>query len=252
MKNNYREHMNYLTVAISSVAKRPNYIILFILFNSLGLPVSIMKQIGMVQGLLALALMICIFVISTFLETGVYTLSWKYIKGEKETFIAGAKRYFPHVLGASIVIGIIAAFAVFLFLAIHKLVILPDISAQLYHKRIDAIVMRNIPELIISVFFVYAIPAIFARNLSGKNAVANSWRFVLKYFAESRIVIILLLISTISKIVFTQWAVNFDYSSIEYWQINALSSILTSALLFLTFLAAAQIFDKLFEENESI
>jgi hypothetical protein len=206
----------------------------------------------MAKGVLALVLMICIFAVSTFLQTGVYNLSWSYLKGEKATFISGAKKYFPHVLGASIVIGIIAAFAVFVFLSIHKMVILPDISASIYHKRIDAIAMRNIPELIILVFFVYAIPAIFTRNLSGKNAVANSWKFLLEYFTESRIVIILLLLSTIIKIMTTQWAVNFDYSSVEYWKIISLSSILTSALLFLTFLSAAQIFDKLFKEKGSI
>ncbi len=244
--------MNYLRVAISSVAKKPNYLFLFILFNSLGLPVSIMKQTGMAKGVFALVLMICIFAVSTFFQTGVYNLSWRHLKGEKVYFLSGVKKYFPHVLGVSIVVGIIAAFAVIVFLSIHKMAILPEISASIYHKRIDAIAMRKIPELIVLVFFVYAIPAIFTRNLSGKNAVANSWKFLLEYSTESRIVIVLLLLSTITEIVITKWAVRFDYSSIEYWDLISLNSILTSVLLFLTYLSAAQIFDKLFKEKDSI
>ena len=146
--------MNYLTVAISSVAKRPKYIILFILFNALGLSVSLMKQFGIVQGVLALVLMICIFAFSTFFESGVYTLSWKYMKGEHEAFVTGAKKYFPHVLAASIVIGIIAAIVVFIPLFIYKLIRLPDVPALHYHKRIDTILLRNILEFTISVIFV--------------------------------------------------------------------------------------------------
>lgn len=242
--------MNYLTVAILNIVKRPIYMVLFVMFSLLSLPISIMKNINMIHDTIALVLMILMFVFSTFLHAGVYNLSWQFIKGEPATFTDGAKKYFPHLLGASIVIVIITALAVFLLFTIHRLMILPDVSPLLYLKRTDANLMRILPEFIISIFFIYTVPGIFVKELSGKNALAYSWRFVIKYFSESRIIIFLLLISAVGKITITRWAVNHDYNSVEHWQIIALSSIVTSAILFLIFLVAAQIFDKIYHEND--
>ena len=243
--------MKYLSTAIVSVAKNPTYLVLFILFSMLGFPISIMKQAGMVQGGLAIALMIGIYLIGLFLTTGAYSLALKQLQDEKASFFTDSKKYFQHVLGASIVIGIIGAIVTFPFPVAHKMLFLPDISPQMYGKRIDANLVRTIPGFFVSVAFVYAVPAIFSCDLSGKDAVATSWKFLLKNLTISKIVIVGLLISLLSRILLTQWAVNYDYSSVTYWQITILNSVINYLILFLVFLCSAQIFKEKFEKKEA-
>jgi len=244
--------MRYLSAAIVSVAKNPTYLVLFILFSMLGLPISILKQAGMVQGGLAIALMIVIYLVGLFLTTGAYSLAWKQLQGEKASFFTDSKKYFQHVLGASIVIGIIGAIVTLPFPIVHKMIFLPDISPQLYGKRIDANLVRTIPSFFVSVAFVYAIPAIFTCDLTGKDAVATSWKFLFKNLTTSKIAIAGLLISLLSRILLTQWAVNYDYSSATYWEITTLNNVTNYLILFLVFLCTAQIFKENYQKEEAI
>lgn len=241
--------MKYLAIAISSTVSKPRYLFLFVLFNLLMLPISFMKQMGIVQGAVAIALSIFFGLLSLYLISGVYAAAWKNLKGEGTNILEGAKKYFTGVLGVSIVIGIIGAISFIPFGMLHKFVFFQDLPAVLYGKRLDANIIRAIPAFLTTSLFVYALPGLFVENLPGNLALAKSWRFLFKNFVKSRTVVIVLLISTIIKIVLTQWAVIFDYSSNQYWQLITLSSIFTHVLTFLVFLTAAQILHEFSQKN---
>jgi len=206
----------------------------------------------MVQGGLAIALMIGVYLLGLFLTTGAYSLAWKQLNDEKASFFTDSKKYFQHVLWVSIVIGIIGAIVTLPFPIVHKMLFLPDISPQLYGKRIDANLVRTIPGFFVSVAFVYAIPAIFSCDLTGKDAVATSWKFLLKNLTISKIAIVGLLISLLSRMLLTQWAVNYDYNSVTYWQITTLNSVVNYLILFLVFLCSAQIFKENYKKEKDI
>lgn len=241
--------MKYLTTTISSIASNPRYLLLYVFFSSMTLPISAMKQMGTIQGMVAIGLLILFGLLSLYLVTGVYAAAWGSLKGEGTNLLQGAKKHFAGALGVSIVIGILCAILLFAFLTIHKLAFFRDIPAAVYGKSLDANIIRSISVFLTTSLFVYALPGLFVANFSVSLTLAKSWRFLFKNFSKSRSVIAIVLISTLIKIVLTQWAVSYDYSSIHYWQIIALSNMLTYAFSFLTFLTAAQVLDEFFQKK---
>lgn len=244
--------MKYLVAAIKSTASKPSYLFLFVMFSLLVLPVSIIGQMGIVQGVFAIAIMIFTGAISLYLVTGVYSAAWESLKGNKIKILAGSNQYFTRVLVITIAIGLTTAIVVISSSLVYKMAFFRYVPATIYGKRFDVNLVRSIPAFLIASVFIYTLPSIFVANLPSNEAVAKSWRFFLYNFNKSIVVIAILLLSTIVKISYSQWAVSFDNSSIQYWQIIVLSSIFTCGFNFLAFLTAAQIFDEYFREESAI
>jgi len=75
---------------------------------------------------------------------------------------------------------------------------------------------------------------------------------LLKNLTISKIAIVGLLISLLSRMLLTQWAVNYDYNSVTYWQITTLNSVVNYLILFLVFLCSAQIFKENYKKEKDI
>jgi hypothetical protein len=234
-----------------SLVSKPAYPILFILFSLLGTPVAIMKHFGILEGGEIIIQMLIVFVVITFLTAGLYSIAWKSMNDEKASLFVESKKHFQHVLGVSIVVGIITAIVSFPFPFAHKMFFLPDIAPELYAKRLDSNLIRTIPSAFVSLVFVYAIPAIFACGLNGKEAVTNSWKFLSANLAISKIIIICLTLSTLFEILIIQWAVSYDYSSNKYWLASTISSVIHHLVSFIIFLCAAQILKENYKKEES-
>jgi hypothetical protein len=235
--------MNYLARAISAIVSKPRYILLFILFNLSLQPISMLKASGAIQGAIVLVLSALTVLLSTYLIAGVYSAAWKNIKNEPASVLAEARKYFFRILAVYIIFGIIYFIAFIPFAVIHKTTFYKSVPAALYNKTLDAHIVRTVPIFLISTLLLYAFPGIVVADLTSKKALSKALRFIISHLPESKFVIVLLLLSYVMRVIFIQWAVRYDYSSSNYWQIMTVNNTLTYGISFIAFLAAAQIFN---------
>ncbi len=236
--------MKYLSKTVTATMSKPRYLFLYIVFSLYTVPLYAIRQIGIISGTTAFVLMLVGYVYFTFLIAGVYSAAWKNLKGEPANILEEAKIYFPRILVVSFFIGFLSAFVFVQSTIILKKVNCIAIMNVAYSNRLDDNLIVAVSRFPMTALFFYAFPAIIVANLSASKALLKAWRFILGHFAESVTVILLLLFNAAWKVMYTQWTVNIDPGSFQYWKIITVSHILSYILTFLAFLTAAQIFEK--------
>ena len=238
--------MQYINKSIKFLTRNPVYLAIYLAFSMGIFLVQMFRYLGLVDKLPSFIIEIVILIVSFYLLTGTYSCIWKRFSGEQtqlRNILGEAKRYFSRVFTVSIVIGIIVAVFMGLSMFFHSKIFYPGISMVLYSKQLDANIVRSASVYLIIALFAYAFPSIFISDWRGTmTALKTSLKLIIKKSSISLPVICLITLMFVADIITSQYVVNFEYSSKEYWLATATESVIIYIISLLTFLTAAQIF----------
>lgn len=245
--------MKYISRSFNFVKDNPVLLITFI-FLSLGtVPMEMLNNLGVIGNLKAMIIDIFLFIGSFYFLAGTHSCIWKSFSGDKETLkliLPESNRYFRSMLFVTVVIGLIGISIMMLAVLIHSKVFYPATDSISYSKQFDANLVRTVPVYFLAILFAYAIPIIFVSSYRGTTLFKTAINFIVKNLSLSLPIISLISLSFVIKILMTQYAVRFDYSSIFYWRALITEQIVVNIIGILTFLTAAQIFKEHFKEEE--
>jgi hypothetical protein len=124
---------------------------------------------------------------------------------------------------------------------IHKSFFLPDSPALDYHGLLVRDMIRIAASFMMSVFFVYSIPLIYLKNMSGARAFAAAWQVLRKRISDSPTVIFMLTAMFAIRAGLSPAALKYDFSTPAYWVLRILEASIVLMISFHVFLVSCQI-----------